>query len=354
MTDNRPASLISAADDAEAFALWVEARGSRSEHTRTSYRREATRLLAWLQERGLQAREMGIEDTHRYFDFLRDPPAHWLRPRKPRRDEVLGPTQLLVGTLSPDAIAYARTVMGQAFAWLQAAGYLPWNPFKLTAPPARVVTTHQQRFLDLAAWQWLAEWLEQQVQRNRRDAARVDRDRWIMHLLYNTGLRREEVAFGVMGDFVRRDDEWTLRVLGKGNKERFVTVSAALLDALIRHRRHRGLPAMPAPGEETPIIRAIGRDNEIPLSPRAIGQIIERIARQSSLDCGDDQMREQLASMSTHWLRHTNATHRLMAGAALETTQDELGHADPRTTRIYAQTLDAARRTDAEKLADLE
>jgi len=352
MKTDMPA-LISARNDHDAFAEWIKARGSRAANTRTSYQREATRLLTWLQEEGLQARDLSIEDVHRYFNFLRSPPAHWLRPRKPRRDEALAPTQLLIHGLGPDGIAYARTVMGNLFAWLQAAGYLPWNPFKLSAAPAQVSRSSQQRFLDLATWQWLRDWLEQQPARNRRAAARNERDAWILNLLYHTGIRREECAFGLMGDFRKRDDEWRLRVIGKGEKERFVTINAALLDALIRHRRYRGLPALPSPGDEEPIIRAVGRDDDIPLSPRAIGKILERIAKQSSLDCADDHMREQLMGMSTHWLRHTNATHRLMAGASLETTQDELGHEDPRTTRIYAQTLDAARREDAEKLSDL-
>ena len=57
--------------------------------------------------------------------------------------------------------------------------------------------------------------------------------------------------------------------------------------------------------------------------------------------------------MTTHWMRHTNATHRLMAGASLETTQDELGHADPRTTRLYAKVSDTRQKEDAEKLAQL-
>ena len=183
--------------------------------------------------------------------------------------------------------------------------------------------------------------------------ARNERDIWIMQLLYHTGIRREECAFGVRGDFRKREDEWALRVIGKGEKERFVTVNSTLLDALIRHRRNRGLPPMPSPGDSDPIVRAVARGNAIPLTPRQIGKILERIAKQSSLDCEDGHMREQLVAMSTHWLRHTNATHRLMAGASLETTQDELGHGDPRTTRIYAQTLDAARREDAEKLSKL-
>ena len=53
--------------------------------------------------------------------------------------------------------------------------------------------------------------------------------------------------------------------------------------------------------------------------------------------------------LSTHWLRHTNATHRLLAGASLETTQDELGHADPKTTRRYVHTVDAQRRDDLQR-----
>ena len=50
-------------------------------------------------------------------------------------------------------------------------------------------------------------------------------------------------------------------------------------------------------------------------------------------------------------MRHTNATHRLQAGALLETTQDELGHTDPRTTRIYAKVSNKQRQHDAELLA---
>lgn len=43
-----------------------------------------------------------------------------------------------------------------------------------------------------------------------------------------------------------------------------------------------------------------------------------------------------------------------MMGARREPTQDELGHADPRTTRIYAKTSSVARKDEAEKLEDLQ
>ena len=43
--------------------------------------------------------------------------------------------------------------------------------------------------------------------------------------------------------------------MGKGNKERDITVSEAMLEALARYRHHRGLtPTLPLPGESTPLI----------------------------------------------------------------------------------------------------
>jgi site-specific recombinase XerD len=50
-------------------------------------------------------------------------------------------------------------------------------------------------------------------------------------------------------------------------------------------------------------------------------------------------------------MRHTNATHRRLAGAASESTQQELGHTDIKTTMLYTQILDKERQDDAEKLA---
>lgn len=346
---------LAATTDVEAVSAWLIARGGRSRNTFDAYRREAARLLLWLDERGLSLREMKVEHAHEFYQHLGNPPKHWLRPRKPKRGERLRPTQVLVGRLNPKSISYARTVLGQMAAYLQEAGYLPRNVFRLSIRPAVVNKSVSARNLDLESWEWLKDWIMRMPRTSVREIAHAVRARWLFSLLYHTGTRREEVATGRMGDFVRRDGDWQLRVVGKGNEERYVTVNSTLLQELVIYRTALGLEnKYPVPGESLPLVASINRRRlQDPMTPRAIGMIVSEVGGQAANDCGDEHIRARIDAMSTHWMRHTNATHRLMAGAGLETTQDELGHKDPKTTRIYAQAVDEKRRDDAEKLARL-
>lgn len=354
-----PSMAINAASDGEAFSIWLRAKGLRSRHTHDSYHREAKRLLLWLQETRLKASTMTVDDVHRFFSHLGSPPEHWIRPRRARKDQELLPTQVMVGGLSAKSIAYSRTVLGELFSWLQNAGYIPHNPFKLSARPPVIFQAEQQRFLDLRSWDWLSNWIEAMPAKRPVDRAKAVRIRWLMNLLYHTGIRLAECTYGVMGDFVRRDDGWVLRVVGKGLKERYIFCNSVVMEELGFYRASLGLAETPSPGETMPLVlrirsRGEAADSDIPLmSSRSIGLIIEGISREAALDCDDDHIRAQIEAMSTHWMRHTCATHRLMAGASLLTTQDDLGHADPRTTRIYGKTIDVERRKDAEKLAKL-
>jgi len=342
-------------NDAQAVAVWIRAKAGRAANTFEAYRREAVRLLLWLDEAGLTLKTMTVDDAHRFFAHLANPPAHWLRPRKPPRGTLLAATQVLAAPLSARSIAHSRTVLGGLCAYLQDAGYLRFNVFKLSIKPAVVVAAHQERALHLESWFWLWQWIAALPSDDERCQARTARTRWLFALLYHSGLRREEVARGVMGDFVRTDSGWLLRVTGKGNKERRVAVNSLLLEELARYRRHWGLSELPYPGECFPLVATVNaKARTLAMTPRAIGLIIQNVARAAAQDCPDAHIRSQIARLSTHWLRHTNATHRLAAGASLETTQDELGHADPRTTRIYAHTLDSKRREDAQKLVDLQ
>lgn len=175
-----------------------------------------------------------------------------------------------------------------------------------------------------------------------------------MALLYHTGLRREEAAGGVMGDFVRRNGAWQLRVIGKRSKERHVTVNSALLDELVRYRSvlffSPPCPALPQPGERIPLVGSVQISNQQLMTPRRLHGLVHNIMRAAAATCDDPHIADRLNAASTHWMRHTNATHRLAAGASLDTTQDELGHSDPKTTRIYSATALAQRQADAELL----
>lgn len=83
---------------------------------------------------------------------------------------------------------------------------------------------------------------------------------------------------------------------------------------------------------------------------RRLNAIIDELAKAASLAAENPYIARELSALTPHRFRHTNATHRLSRGATLETVQDELGHSDPRTTRIYAKTRKEARIRDANLL----
>jgi integrase/recombinase XerC len=346
---------LSAANDIEAINTWLKARATRSDNTLDSYRREALRLLVWMSECGLTLREMKVEDAHKFYEHLGNPPKHWLRPRKAMRDEKLLPTQLLAAKLSAESISRARKVLCQMSAYLQNAGYVPRNIFHLSTQPPVIEKDVAGRSLDLDSWSWLWSWITRMPRGTDREVMHAIRARWVFALLYHTGIRRDEAAAGKMSDFVRADNNWRLRVVGKGRKERLVTVNSSLLQELVLYRTALELThQFPVPGETLPLISSVytNRHKER-MSARSIGLIVSDIGEQAAAACPDEHMRARITAMSTHWMRHTNATHRLLAGAGLETTQEELGHKDPKTTRVYAAVANEKRRSDAEKLAQL-
>lgn len=350
-----PDPAIDAQNDREAIIAWLMAKAGRSVHTCDSYVREAARFLCWLAERGIALRDMKVEHAHEFFAHLACPPAHWLRPRRRlRQGETIARTQLLVQGLSNQSIDHARTVLGLMCAYLCDAGYLSANVFRLSMKPLVVKETVQTRLLDLDAWNWLWNWACTRRSGSAFGEAEVTRTRYLLALLYHTGIRREEVAHSMMGDFHRRDGGWSLRIIGKGEKERFVTVNSALLEELIRYRNANGLSDYPVPGEDRPLLGSLhATRSSQTLTPRSVGRAVAEIAQRASAESDDPHITAQLNAMSTHWMRHTNASMRFLAGASSESTMDELGHADMKSTRIYLHVADRRRRDDAEKLAAL-
>lgn len=361
-------ALISAGEitDAQAVVLWLRARGSRSERTFDAYRREASRLLRWAGEQGTTLSDLTVEDTHRYFQHLTNPPAAWVA-RLGRQSKTH-----LAGPLSARSLRYTRTVLSQLFGYLQEAGFVANNVFKLSPIPAVADSPVIERTLDLDAWRAVWAWAMQVTEKHeslgdngslsgrlngRLPSRHAARARWVLALLYHAGLRRSEAVTATFGDFLRQDGQWLLRVHGKGNKPRFVTVNSALAAEMVRYRRACGLRTdLPTPGDPRPLIASVQPRRAslmARLTPRALDRLVQAIATHAAQATDDPILADRIARMTPHWLRHTHATHRLLAGASLETTQDEMGHADPRTTRLYAKTADSRRRADAERLAEL-
>ncbi|WP_115686260.1 tyrosine recombinase XerC [Corynebacterium senegalense] len=149
------------------------------------------------------------------------------------------------------------------------------------------------------------------------------RDAAMLELLYATGMRVSELTGLGAGDVdaARR----TLRVTGKGNKQRVVPYGQRAADALEGWLR-RGRPELAAEGETALFVGSRGRR----IDPRQVRRVVERAATRT----GEGEP-GQPGHLSPHSLRHSAATHMLEGGADLRVVQELLGHSSLQTTQIY-------------------
>jgi len=153
----------------------------------------------------------------------------------------------------------------------------------------------------------------------RRDAALALRDTAIVELLYATGIRVGELCGLDIGDLDA--ERRTIRVLGKGNRERTVPVGIPAVRALGAWARS-GRPVLVTPGSGHALfLGARGKR----LDPRTARRVVH--ARLAAVPGTPDS--------GPHGLRHAAATHLLEGGADLRSVQEILGHASLTSTQIY-------------------
>jgi site-specific recombinase XerD len=178
----------------------------------------------------------------------------------------------------------------------------------------------------------------------RAAAALAMRDAAVLELLYATAIRVSELCELDAGGLDR--ERRTVRVLGKGRKERVVPVGAPALRALARWEEV-GRPVLANERSGTALFLGArgGR-----LDPRTARRVVHARLRAADLAVtagrGGDEGGKQAAQppdgvqsavrdAGPHAIRHTAATHLLEGGADLRSVQEILGHASPATTQIY-------------------
>lgn len=189
------------------------------------------------------------------------------------------------------------------FSWLELEELIPKNPAK------KLETTKLPKRLRKSL---TVEELER-----LRIACKDDRDRALVEFLFATGCRVSEVVNCNIEDLSFSSN--TLRVIGKGDKERIVCFSDKTKLYIKKYLKSRQ--------DNNPALFIGIREPYNRLSKRAIELIIHKIAERAGFN----------KSVFPHLLRHTMATLGLQNGANIITIQHLLGHTDPSTTQIYAE-----------------
>jgi integrase/recombinase XerC len=166
------------------------------------------------------------------------------------------------------------------------------------------------------------KWLEQQAQRKgpgRPASPEVcHRDVAVLETIYSCGLRISELC-GLRVDDIDFNEQ-SVRVRGKGKKERLVPIGAPALAAI----QNYWAQLLEPPFGPQPVFRT-DTAHPAPLSPLQLSRRLKTYLITAGLD----------PQLTPHKLRHSYATHLLDAGADLRSVQELLGHAHLVTTQVY-------------------
>lgn len=272
----------------ERFLRYLGSVRNLSDNTVRSYRCDLEGFLSWCRRCGTDPAALGPADVRAYLGEL-------------RRARYAGRT-----------VSRRLSALRTFYGWLEREGVVEGNVAAAAASPKlartlpEVLDDAQARALIAAADTSCAEGL--------RDAAQAE-------LMYASGARIAEVAALSTGDVDL--ESGTVRLFGKGSKERLVPLYPAACRAVEAYLEH-GRPQLAAKGKRvTNVLFLSARGN--PMSADTLRLRFERLAAAAGLP----------SSVTPHAMRHTFATELLSGGADLRSVQELLGHASISTTQVY-------------------
>lgn len=366
LVTNAPESAL--ADYQFACEFLYSYRGSPD--TFSTYRREIEHFLQWswlVADKGLA--QVRREDLEGYVEFSKQPPAHWIGTKNVARfisrsdQRVQNPEWTPYVSASGEylssqsAIQSLFSVLSSFFNFLIQENYLSSNPVTQIRQKSKYLRNQQSKsqLRRLSPKQW-AQVLESVEQLAATDPVTHERTLFIMNALYAMYLRISELVetprwSPQMGHF-QRDPEgnWWFLTVGKGNKEREISVSDNMLNALRRYRSSRGLTPLPLPGEATPLIHKTRGKGGI-TSTRQIRGIVQKcfdVAEQELRRKGSIEEAERLSAATVHWLRHTGISEDVKTRPR-EHVRDDAGHGSSAITDRYIDVERAERHASAKQ-----
>jgi integrase/recombinase XerD len=274
-----------AKNDADLLKVWLKSHADGSPHTVRVYQRVGERFLRALAAAGADLRKATAEDVQAALDAIRV------------KEDGSPVKSATVNTY----VATVKSFLGFA----HRVGFTRFNAaplIKLKKAPRQVA----QRILGEVEIAMLIR------------AAKPGRDRLLLDVAYFGGLRVSELVGLSWAQVIRRDSgEAQLSIIGKGDKAREVLIPAAVAGPLLALRGDAPASA--------PVFASV-RNPGHALTERAVNYIVKDAAKRAGIN----------PAASVHWFRHAHASHALDNGAPITLVSSTLGHADLKTTSVYA------------------
>jgi site-specific recombinase XerD len=344
-----------------------------SPDTFSTYRREIEHFLHWCWlVAGKSLKTVRREDIEAYIEFAKDPPNAWIGDKNVARFVEKGGERLpntvwrpyvVQGKggeapylLSQSGIQSIFGVLSSFCNFLIQEEYLEFNPVAQIRQKGKFLRKTQAskpiRRLSQLQWSYVLDSAEKMA----KEDTLHERTLFIMNALFGMYLRISELVetdrwTPKMGDFERDlEGNWWFRTVGKGNKERQISVSDDMLGALKRYRKARGLPELPSPGEYTPLIHKARGKGGI-TSTRQIRGIVQACfdaAQTAMRQEGFTEEADQLTAATVHWLRHTGISEDVKHRPR-EHVRDDAGHGSSAITDRYIDVELSERHASARK-----
>ena len=355
---------------------------NKSEHTFIRFRGEIEKFLLWtFLLKDMPVDSMRKVDILEFADFCWQPPITWIgvaacdrftpqsgawinnpqwRPfrikshKNEQIDEQLErrryrPSQQTLLAMFTSLIAFFKHLMNEELCY--------GNPAQLAKNDCRHLVRDAQvrevRRLTDEQWRHVLETAEAMADRDRAH----ERSLFVVATLKTLFLRISELSerrqwSPVMGHFWQDYDEnWWLKVYGKGRKIRDVTVPTEYFGYLVRYRKARGLPAYPSPGDTAPLVEKIRGQGG--MTSRHLSRIVQEVfdlSYEKMKKTSGEEKARKLREASSHWLRHTGASMEVQRGRALKDLSEDLGHASMATTdTVYVQSENRHRAASGKK-----
>lgn len=233
---------------------------------------------------------------------------------------------------APSVINRKLSALQSLFRYLVDTGQLSENPVAKVNRPKQA--KREPVYLTKREWDELIQLLPSNVEMNAREASHYERDRvrdvTLFQLLGYSGMRLSEMTQLVWNDVDFHEN--TLRVIGKGNKERLIPLAKPARIALRKYAIHYQMPTSGA----VPVFQKHGK----PLSPRAVQHILQRHTERLKPVLPFLERKK----ITPHKLRHTFATRLATGGVDVLTIQQLLGHESVATTQVYAHIGDSEKK----------